>query len=186
MKLHEVYRVAAMVTGVLLLVAARAGANLVLAIDRTTGQIDWVDGFSITKTTGDDDNRFGNSVTIDASITSPLLSYAGQGSHTSVRFDFSPDGSVIQGIGLVTTLPPGNPTSFSGTPQPPAVPTFASGQISQFTDLNVGLYTLAPVGAWDGGIEVRVVPEPAAGGLIAFGSVGVLCFARVRRRRRAC
>ena len=184
MRAPNIYRVAAIVTAIVTLGVMRAqAAPLVLAIDALTGQIDWVDGFSITKTSGVDDNRFGDVVTADASITSPLLLYSGQGSHFGVQFDFSPGGSTIQGIAFSTTLPPGDPASFSGTPAPPAVPTFTTGQISQFTALQGGNYTLAPVGPWDGGIEIRVVPEPTACGLIAFGSVGLLSFARVIRPR---
>ena len=171
---------ACLVMAIVTLVAPRAQANLRLTIDMTTGRIDWVDGFTITKTTGDDNNQFGDFVVADAAITSPLLSYSGQGSHTGVHFDFSPGGTTIQGIGLVTTLPPGNPTSFSGTPEPPVVPTFAGGQ---FPNLLGGNYFLAPEAPWDGGIEIQVIPEPTAGGLIAFGSVGLLARARVARRQ---
>ena len=183
MKPQKIHRMSALVATVLTLATTQGqAANLVLTIDRTTGRIDWLNGFSITNTntTGsDDDRRFGVYSDGDAVILSPLLLYSGPGSHAAAAFDFSPDGSAVQGIGLATTTATGT-TSFSGTPDAPTMPTFTVGNISQFTALAYGNYTLAPVTGWDGGIEIQVVPEPNASLLVLFGSVGFFYFARHR------
>ncbi|MFN5961194.1 MAG: PEP-CTERM sorting domain-containing protein [Verrucomicrobiota bacterium] len=180
---------AALVATALTLVTTQGqAANLILTIDRTTGQIDWLDGITITNTntTGaDDDRRFGNYSTGDALITSPLLQYSGFGSHPAASFDFSADGSTILGIGLATNTVIGT-TSFSGTPGGPATPTFADGEIQQFKNLAAGNYTLAPgvSTGWDGGIEIQVVPEPSASLLVLFGSAGFLFFSRHRPKHK--
>jgi hypothetical protein len=158
------------------LVTCANAQGLVLLIDKQTGQIDWLDGFMVTKTNGVANNIFGSFSTADAKITSPLLLYSGAGVMSGVSFDFSLDGSTVVGIGLDTFVPPGNPASFSGTPEGPATPTFSTGDISQFTALAYGDYTLAPVSSWSGGIEVRVVPEPNAIWLILFGTVALFSF----------
>lgn len=184
MKLQNARRLIALVAGLLTLVATSSqAASLVLTIDKTTGQIDWLDGFSISKTNSIADNRFGSFLTQDANMASPLLLYSGPGSHTNVSFDFSPDGSSIQGIGLSTTLPPGNGASFSGTPAGPATPVFSTGNISQFTALAFGDYTLNPVNGWNGGIEIKVIPEPNLTWLVILGAVGLFSFLRHRTKR---
>ena len=187
MKPQNIHRVAALVATALTLVTTQGqAANLILTIDRTTGQIDWLDGITITNTntTGsEDDRRFGIYSEANAVILSPLLQYSGTGSHPAAAFDFSADGSTILGIGLATSSATGT-TSFSGTPGGPATPTFSVGDISQFTALADGNYTLAPVTGWDGGIEIQVVPEPSASLLVLFGSVGFLFFSRHRPKHK--
>jgi len=157
-------------------------AALTFTIDKTTEQVDWVNGFSITKTTGIDNNNFGTNLADDLVLSSPLSSYSGNGSHFQVNFDLSPDLTRIQGMRLFTTVPPGNPASFSGTPEGPATPTFSLGSFSLFAGLNYGDYTLSPVGAWSDGIRVLVVPEPAAPLLCVLGLVIVIISRAYYRR----
>jgi hypothetical protein len=189
MKPQNVHRMSALVATVLTLATTQGqAASLVLSIDRTTGQIDWLDGFTITNntTTGsEDDRRFGIYSTADALISSPLLQYSGTGAHSAAAFDFSADGSTILGIGLATSEATGT-TSFSGTPVGPATPNFLVGNIEQFKNLAAGNYTLAPGASsgWDGGIEIQVVPEPNASLLVLFGSVGFLFFSRHRPKHK--
>jgi len=166
----------------LLLCETLATAALVLSINKETQQMDWVGGFSITRfPTGIDDNRFGIMATIDAQVLSPLLSYSGQGSHFGVHFDLSLDRTAIDGIGLLTTFPPGTGASFSGTPEGPVTPSFLLGNFSLFAGLNNGDYTLAPVGPWSDGIRVVVVPEPATSLLWAL-AMGIFVGWRARNR----
>jgi len=138
-------------------------AQLSLVIDQTSHQIDWLDGSSITRLPAElDFNAFGQPLIIfQAQIDSPLLAYSGAGLHAGVFFDFSQDRTTIAGIMLGTTTPPGAGAIFSGTPEGPAIPTFSLGDWSRFASLNAGEYTLDPLGPWNGGIHVTVVPEPA-------------------------
>ena len=150
-------------------------ASLILNIDLYTQEFDWVDSTIINKTSGIDDNRFGTFTSVDAEISSPLLDYSGNGSHYSVVFDFSSDGSLIDGIGLATTLPPGNPASFSGTSQGPTSAIFTTGDFAMFANLSVGEYDLDPVAEWSGGIKLVIttisqsIPEPTT--MLLFGSL---------------
>src|SRR3982751_6623516 len=137
-------RLTVSVAAVLLLLVSQgpSKAELVLSIDITTQQIDWLNGFSITRLPAEfDNNAFGTyTVPGDLRLLSPLLLYSGAGSHYAVEFDFSADGSAILGIALYTTQPPGFPASFSGTPEGPAAGS------SLFAGLHLGDYTLAPNG----------------------------------------
>jgi hypothetical protein len=151
-----------------------AYGELLVSINLTTQQIDWVDSFSIMRLpAGIDNNRFGAFNIGEVMIKSPILSYSGAGSHFAIEFDFSPDGRSIQGIGLDTTQAPSLSASFSGTPEGPAVPDFLRGTFSSFALLSMGDYTLSPVGPWSGGIRVAVVPEPATWSMCIVG-LGVL------------
>ena len=147
-------------------------ASLELIIDLSSQEFDWVDGTGIIKTSGIDDNRFGVIPLIDdATISYPLADYSGNGIHYAVKFDFSSDFSVIEGIGLSTTLAPGNPTSFSGTPQGPTSAFFTTGDFSAFTNLSLGTFNLAPVSEWSDGITVTVTPEPTTLLLLGLGGL---------------
>ena len=178
MKPPNIHLIAALVVASLTLVAH--GQNLDLTINRTTGQIDWVAGSEITNYGGDGMTLFssfhGALPNLPTTISSPLLSYSGNGTHTGVGFAFSADGTRITDIGLGiaptnTSQPPSfYGSSFDGTPEGPSVPVFTTGNISQFTSLNVGDYILTPwtLSGWNGGIEVQVLPGPK---VVTIGSV---------------
>lgn len=161
-----------LIVWIALLISSNCLANLHLVIDLSSQEFDWLDGTSITRNYGMDDNRFGTINTNDAFISSPILVYNGKGTHYGVAFDFSNDLTVIQGIGLYTTLPPGRPASFTGTAQGPTSAVFSTGSFSNFVNLTLETYTLLPVTAgWDGGITVSIIPEPATLSLFALGAM---------------
>ena len=163
----------------LLMGQAPSLAQLRLVIDQDTGRMDWLEGSSITMAPGIANNWFGLPLTPDATITSPLPSYTGDGSHIGVVFDLSGDRTRIDGIILQTDLPPGGGAVFAGTAEGPAVPVFSTGDFSLFSHLNLGEYTLPAFGPWSGGIQVSVVPESAPWWCLPAGLAAVL---RWRRR----
>jgi PEP-CTERM motif len=160
-----------------------AQSQLTLVIDQDAQTLDWLNGTSITRVPGSfADNTFGQTlISFQAQINSPLLAYSGDGSHSSVIFEFSQDLTAIVSIRLGTTAPPGDGAVFSGTPEGPAAPTFSIGDWSRFSSLNRGDYTLNPTfGGWNGGIHVAVVPEPATWAFLCLG-LGAVALVRSRR-----
>ncbi|MDG2014837.1 MAG: PEP-CTERM sorting domain-containing protein [Pirellulaceae bacterium] len=160
-----------------------AKADLVLRIDLGTQEFDWVDGTMVTRLpTGTDNTNFGDtSSSIDARISSPLLVYVGAGTHSSIGFGISSDGSLIDRVALGSDQPPGAGASFSGTAAGPELAVYTQGSFSDFANLSLGSYDLAPVGPWDGNVQILVVssvPEPSS--LVLF----MVCMAGVSARRR--
>jgi len=154
---------------------------LVLTINTSTQKFDWVNTTSITRIdTGEDNNQFGILSGVDAEITAPLASYSGNGTHSRTVFHVSPDGSVLDGLGFTTSFPPGLGATFSGTPEGPASPAFAFGSFANFANLSLGTYDLAPIGPWNGPVQIQVVPEPAAIMLVA---TALFAFGWARQRR---
>jgi hypothetical protein len=154
---------------------------LVLAINSSTQTFDWVNTTSITRIdTGEDNNRFGILSGVDAEITAPLASYSGNGTHSRTVFHISADGSVVEGLGFTTSLPPGLGATFSGTPDGPASPVFVFGSFANFANLSLGTYDLAPIGPWNGPVQIQVVPEPGA---ITLVTIALLAFGWAGRGR---
>ena len=151
---------------------------LILTINTSTQTLDWLNNTSITRIdTGIDNNQFGIQSGIDAETTGPLASYSGNGTHSRTTFHISADGSIVDGLGFTTSLPPGLGASFSGTPEGPASPVFALGSFANFANLSLGTYDLAPIGPWSGPVQIQVVPEPGAIAIVtialfAYGWVG--------------
>ncbi len=163
----------------LALFASSAGADpLELVIDLSAQTIDWVDGTSVSRMPGVDDTRFGTMSGVDAAFTSPLASYAGPGVLTQVALDLDPTGRAIIGVGLVTTGMPGVGDSFSGTPDVGASPVFAAGGFDTLSSLGRTSYLLPPVGSWDSGVRVTVVP------CMGVVPVALACVVTGARRRR--
>ena len=161
-----------------------AMADLVLTIDLRTQEFDWVDGTMVTRSpTGTDNNNWGDSSSsIDATISSPLSVYAGAGTHFSTSFGISPDGSLIDLLAHATSQPPRADATFSGTAAGPELPVYTAGSFSDFANLSLGSYDLAPVGPWDGNVRILVVssvPEPSSLVLVL-----MVCMAGVSARRR--
>jgi hypothetical protein len=154
---------------------------LVLTINTSTQKFDWLNNTSITRIdTGDDNNQFGIQSGVDAEITAPLASYSGNGTHSRTVFHVSADGSVVEGLGFTTSFPPGLGATFSGTPEGPASPVFLSGSFASFANLSLGTYDLAPIGPWNGPVQIQVVPES---GVIAMVAIAFFAFGWARQRR---
>jgi hypothetical protein len=160
-----------------------AAAPLVLTVNQSNGELDWFQDSSIARVDSLTDNNtfgfvFGSPGPPTAVISSPLPAYVGAGDLGTVLFQFTANGGAIEGIRFGTTFPPGSGALFAGTAQGAEAPVFTSGSLSQFTKLDVGDYTLAPVGPWSDGIRVMVVvPEPAGSLLFFLGTcaVGFAC-----------
>ena len=161
-----------------------AKADLELTIDLRTQEFDWFDGTMVTRLpTGVDNTNWGDtSSSLDAKISSPLSVYAGAGTHLSTNFGFSSDGSLIDRVTLGTDQPPGAGATFSGTAAGPELALYTAGSFSDFANLSLGSYDLAPVGPWDGNVRILVissVPEPSS--LVVLFMV---CITGVSARRR--
>lgn len=156
--------------------ASNSLASLDLVIYKSTYEMDWIDGTGVTRTSRILDNNFGVMNFGDLSITDPLPEYVGTSSFGGVAFDLSADLSMIEGV-LLYTLLSENPTSFFGTPEGPSEAILLAGSFSMIDSLTPGTYELAPVGDWDGGVKVTVVPEP--GTVLLFGLGGLI----LRRKR---
>jgi len=143
--------------------------NLVLVINLFTQTMDWLDGFTITRPaspflqfTGF--GRWDLPGGRRALITSPLLNYTGEGSHTYVALTLSEDFTRVEGmwLGLNVSDPQGGSrsrASFSGTAEGPVAPTFGGDSFfSWFVNLNEGEYILGPGfrSDWNGSIRVVV------------------------------
>lgn len=167
----------------LLQATVRAQSPLVLVIDKDTRQIDWLPGYSIVNEGSLANNWFGAPLFPNVTITSPTLSYSGDGLHTQFSLQISGDRKQVEGISLGSTMPPLSRTVYSGTEEGPTAPTFSQGDFSMLSQLTVGEYTLAPFSAgWSGGIHVVVVPEPSTWLLL---SLGLSAVASLRLRRSA-
>lgn len=158
-----------------------AAGPLELRINLADQTFDWLDGTSITQVTSLDDNRFGSMIDSDVIISSPLAAYTGAGAHYSVIFDLSAGGTSIDGVGLCTSDPPGLGAVFSGDAAGPAIATYDAGSFAALSSLSVGSFLFAPVGPWDDGVLVHVIPSPGALA-VCIASLGAAS-PRVRRRR---
>jgi hypothetical protein len=180
----------------MLLPWASLSADLVLNIDLATQEFDWENGTSINQLVDTiPDNRFGNYVTNETSISSPLPAYVGSGTHSAVTFDFSDDGLGLEGVGFSTSNPPGYPASFSGTADLPSNATFSLGDFSDFANLVPGSFDFAPMSAnWDGVVTVNIIsgdvntettaiPSLSAWGLVILSLLMALTAFTVRHRK---
>ena len=160
-----------------------AQANLTFIVDTSNFKVDWLDGGSITKSGGIENNRFGSGGTSDLRISDPLLTYSGGGAHIGVGFGLS--NNAIDGIGLLTDFPPGNQVTFAASVEEAIYPTIISGDVDGLFDLDLGSYFLAPVdSAWTGGVMVQVIPESQSYSLIlAILAVFMISCYRGRSRR---
>jgi hypothetical protein len=170
-----------LVLALVIFITHSSAEPLVLTINTSTQKFDWVNNTSITRVdTGDDNNQFGILSGVDAEITAPLASYSGNGTHSQTVFHVSTDGSVVEGLAFNTSFPPGLGAIFSGTPEGPASPVFVFGSFANFANLSLGTYDLAPIGPWNGPVQIQVVPEP---GVIATIAIALFAFGWARRWR---
>lgn len=173
-------------------------ADIVLNINLSTQEFDWVNGTSINHLPDSaDDNRFtaGADVLGDVVISSPLPAYVGVGTHTAVEIDISGDGSAIDGVAFDTSDPPDHPASFAGTADAPTVATFDTGDFAALANLAPGSYDLPALASnWDGVVRVNVmvespsfgttarVPSNSVWGLVVMSLLILLVGLRARRR----
>ena len=97
-----------LVLALVILITHSSAEPLILTINTSTQRLDWLNNTSITRIDiGNDNNQFGIQSGVDAETTAPLASYSGNGTHFRTTFHISADGSVVDGLGFTTSLPPG-------------------------------------------------------------------------------